>query len=117
MNNLDITIDDDITDITDADSSDITPLDTATPETTQDGLHSEDSVMDTNDVLHEAGTLVNDPSEDDQNWEDNYVVEERVTVPEPAAPQLVPATTATLDSMFDVVDESMSDVTMNPWTS
>lgn len=122
--NFDYTMDDDITD---ADSADIPPLDIplpmptptfATPPTTQDGLHPEDSVMDTNDVLHEAGTPpVNDPPENDQNWEDNYAIEERVTHEESAAPQLPPATTAALDSMFDVADESMADVTMNPWTS
>ena len=125
-------------DVIDFDSYDIAPLETPLPmadptfsnlriEQDDDEPYSNDSVMDTDDALHEAEMPVDNfpvptvgDQENDQNWEDSYEVEDRATevlsAPQ-SAPQLAPVNTATLDSIFNVADDSMADVTDNPWTS
>ena len=93
-----------------------------------DGLYSNDSVMDTDDALHEAGIPVDnlpvptigDQGNDHQDWESYYAIEDHamevLSAPQ-SAPQEAPANTGTLDSIFNVADESMADVTDNPWTT
>jgi hypothetical protein len=121
-------------DITDVDSNDITrleaPIDLTilSPQIEQDdGLYPDDSAMDTDDAIHEAGTsLGNHPvlaiadQGNDQDWEDNYAIEEPATealsAPQSTS-QLASANTGTLNSIFNVADDSMADVTANPWTS
>jgi len=123
--------------IDDVDSNDITRLETSLPMidlTTLsprieqvDGLYPDDSVMDTDDTIQEAGTsLGNLPvlaigdQGSDQNWEDSYAIEEPMTealsAPQSTS-QLASANTGTLNPIFNVADDSMADVTANPWTS
>jgi len=132
-NNGDGTMDD----VSDVDSNDIaiirldTPLPMADPTSPSpymdqdDDLYRNDSVMDTDDALHEAGTPVDNvlvPVVGDQaseHWEDVYELEEptKVLLEPPSAPPLATASAGTLDSIFNVPDDTMADVTDNPWTS
>lgn len=132
-NNSDATMDD----ITDVDSNDVARLETPLPMAAptfpspqieqDDRLHPNDSVVDTDDTFCEPRPpMDNLPSPavgeqgNDQDWEDSYEIEERTTevslVPQ-SPPQLAPASTAISDSLFNVTDDNMADVTANPWTS
>lgn len=123
-------------DVTDVDSNDITQSEMPsspmadptfpTPQMTQDGIYPDDLVSNDGHILHEAGIPMDDlpgPIEDqgnDQIWEDGYEIPEERTMEASApqsAPQLAPATRGSLDSMFDVTDDCMADVTVNPWTT
>ena len=133
-NNGDTTMDD----VTDVDANDVLRLETPLPmaEPTfpiplieqDNGLYPNDSIIDTDDALHEAETpmddlpvpTVGDQDEEDDHWEDSYAMEERTTevlLPPRSEPQLAIAATDALDSIFNVTDDSMADVTANPWTS
>lgn len=122
--------------VIDVDAHDIAPLETplpiADPTLPNPGIEQDDdrlgSVMDTDDnALYEAEIPVDNfpvptvgDQGNDQNWEDSYEEEdgatEVISAPQ-SAPQVVPANTSTLDSIFNVADDSMADVTDNPWTT
>jgi hypothetical protein len=106
-----------------------------------DGLYSNDpvTVMATNDdAPHEVGMPVDNDDNlpvptvgdqgSEQDWEATYGVEDRasevtLSMPQIAPQELVPVnTTSTLDtkileSIFNAADDSMADVTANPWTT
>ena len=102
-----------------------------------DGLYSNDSVtvmVTDDDAPHEAGMPVDDnlpvPTDgdqgNDQDWEATYEMEDDVSevtlsAPQSAAPQQQVPPNTKLDSNFFAsflsADESMSDVTANPWTT
>jgi len=94
-----------------------------------DGLYSNHSVtvMVTDDAPHQAGMPVDDnlpvltvgEQGNDQDWESTYEIEDRapevtISVPQSAAQQLAPAI---MESIFNAADDSMDDVTANPWTT
>lgn len=100
------------------------------PRIEHDDDDSNDSVMVTDDAAHEDGIPVdNHPvpnvgdQGNDQDWEYNYAIEDPATEVSSApqfTPQLAPANTGTLDSnnsIFNVADDGMADVTANPWTT
>jgi hypothetical protein len=130
-------------DITEVDLYDTTPFETvlpmADPTLPDTGIERDDhhelysndsvTVMVTDDASHEAGTPM--PVDDDlpvptvgeqghdQDWESTYVVEDRaaevtLSVPQPAAKQLAPDI---MESIYNAADDSMADVTANPWTT
>lgn len=116
--------------VTDVDLNDTheTPLPMAaptlpTPQTAQDGLHPGDFMLDEDDALHGAGEPMNVPIVEDQNdqiWEDNYEVEEHanegLAAPE-SAPESASTARGASDPVFNVEDDCMADVIINPWTS
>ena len=96
-----------------------------------DGLYSSDSVTITvpDDALqpHEAAIPVDTiplhtigEEENPQNWEDNYGEEARapdVTLSAPrSAPQPASTSESMMESIFVAADDSMDDMTANPWT-
>jgi hypothetical protein len=111
------------------------PMADPSPRIEQDDDYSDDSVMITDDALQEDGipadnlpvpTVGDRGNDQDQDWESNYVMEDHATnAPQPQAqsppPQLASANTGTSDSViesiFNVADDSMADVTANPWTT
>ncbi|KAF8798182.1 hypothetical protein BYT27DRAFT_6922620 [Phlegmacium glaucopus] len=120
-------------DITDVDSNVIQPpLSMADPmlpdpQIPQDRLYPDDLVLDIGDTPHEAGAPMDDlpnpiveDQGNDQNWEDGYEIpEERASqalVPESGS-RSAPSAGGSLDSIFNVADDDMADVTDNPWTS
>ena len=106
------------------------PVVDPTRETAQD-----DGILDTVRDMDDGIVVVETPTDvraestvggnqgDDQNWEDDYGMEEEEPATEASvprsSPQSAPAaapTTSTMNPLYNVVDESMSDVTANPWT-
>lgn len=99
------------------------------PQIEQDDDYSDDSVMIiTDDALHEDGIPVDNlpvptvgDRGNDQDWESSYVIEDlAMDAPQSdAPPQLESANTSTLDSVIESIftDDSMADVTANPWTT
>jgi len=109
-------------DVTDVGSYDITPLEAPLPMADNPRIEKDgDSVMDD---LSEAGIPVDPPvptvgdQGNDEDWEDGYEMEDTATevlsAPQPAL-RLAPAKSGSLDSIFNVADDSMADVTDNPW--
>jgi hypothetical protein len=102
-----------------------------------DDSFSNDFTMVTDDALHEGGIPVDHDNlpvptmgdqGNDQDWESNYAMEDRATETLLTAPQSAPHqvvasanNTGTMDSIpesiFNVADDSMADVTANPWTT
>jgi len=118
----------------DVDSNDITQLEQPlpmadpmfpVPQIAQDGVYSDDSVLVRGDTLHGAGTPMDhlpvpvEDQENDQNWEDGYEIPEEHAVQALApefAPQSAPAASGPSNPIFNA-DDSMADVTDNPWAS
>jgi len=137
---------DDKDDVIDVDLYYAAPLETALPmadptipnpeiELDDDGLYPNDSVtgMVTDDAAHEVVMPVDDnlpaaptigDQANDQDWESTYAIEDHamevvLSVPVPqSAPQQLADTNSIIESIFNAAaDDSMADVTSNPWTT
>lgn len=131
-------------DVIDVDLYGTAPLETVLPmvdptvpdtgiEQYDDDLYSNDSamVMVTDEAPHEAGMPVDDnlpvptveDQGNDQDWESTYEIEDRasevtLSAPQSVPQQLAPANSNSItESILNVADDSMADVTANPWTT